>query len=224
MKKKETCKLKLLVLLSGNGSTLQAIINAIDSGQLDAEITAVISDQAHAYGLKRASAAHIKTQVIARDTDENRADYNHKLLEALQQQEADLIVLAGFMRILGPNIVSAYEGHIINIHPALLPKYPGLDTHTRALESGDTQHGSSIHFVTNTLDGGPLIAQAACPILATDTTTTLEDRVKKLEHQLYPHVLQWFAENRIQWSPEGVLLDGKILEPTKTLLTNLKPC
>ena len=180
MGKKESPHLSLVVLLSGHGSTLQAIIDAIQTHRLQAHIKAVISDKADVYGLKRATQANIPSTIVPRLASEARKQYDQKLLQAITNTQPDLVILAGFMRILGPELVAAFTGKMLNIHPSLLPKYPGLDTHARALANGDTKHGSSVHFVTNELDGGPLLAQVQCPILPNDTPETLEQRGQTL--------------------------------------------
>lgn len=189
---------RIAVLLSGQGSTLQAIIDAIQSKTLHAQICIVVSDQADAYGLSRAKAAGLKTLTLEKQPGEKRAAYDQRLRTALAHHHINLIVLAGFMRILSSVFVDTYAGRLINIHPSLLPKFPGLDTHARAIEAGETAHGTSVHFVDQSLDGGPLIAQAHCPILETDTPDTLKERVQKLEHTLYPQVIETLLNSKTQ--------------------------
>ena len=214
METKETPPFNLVILLSGNGSTMQAIIDAIHAGTLNANISTVVCDREDAYGLIRAQNAQLQTTLLIPEKNEERDNYNKRLLNTLVSFDPDLIVLAGFMRIIGPDIVKTFAGKILNIHPALLPKFPGLNTHAKAIASGETEHGTSIHFVTDELDGGPLIAQASCPIFPTDTVESLEARVKRLEHQLYPAVLQWFCEKRVQCLAQGVMLDEVLLTKT----------
>lgn len=202
---------RLAVLISGSGTNLQAIMAAIDNGRLDAEVTVVLSNRADAGGLARADAAGIATRVLDHRQYNSREAFDQAMIEALDDYRPDTVVLAGFMRILSPLFVRHYAGRLINIHPSLLPKYRGLHTHARALEAGDRQHGCSIHFVTEELDGGPLIAQAPLAILANDTVDSLSKRVQQREHLLYPLVLQWRAEQRLELNQNGVVLDGKPL-------------
>lgn len=200
-----TCK--LLVLISGNGSNLQAIIDACAAKTLGAEIVGVISNVPTAFGLERAKRAGIATAVVDHKAFASRADFDSAVLKTMQQFDVDLVVLAGFMRILSADLVNAYAGRMINIHPSLLPKYPGLHTHQRALEAGDTEHGCTIHFVTADLDGGPLIAQSRCPVLAGDDPATLAERVHPLEHTLYPAVIAWYASGRLRYQNGRAILD-----------------
>lgn len=195
---------KLVVLISGNGSTLQAIIDAIHHQQLHAEISAVFSNQADAYGLQRAQQAHISTQVIAHQDFPSREQFDQALQNKIDSYQPDLVVLAGFMRILTPGFVKHYAGRLINIHPSLLPAYRGTHTYERALAAQEKMHGTSVHYVTEELDGGPLIAQAALPILPDDTPETLRARTQQLEHRFYPQVIEWIATQQISWQ------DGKI--------------
>lgn len=204
-----TCK--LLVLISGNGSNLQAIIDASAAGSMPADIIGVISNVPTAYGLERAKQAGIPTAIVDHKTFASRAEFDAALLKTMQQFDADLVILAGFMRILSADLVNAYAGRMLNIHPSLLPKYPGLHTHQRALEAGDTEHGCTIHFVTADLDGGPLIAQGRCPVLPEDSPATLAARVHPLEHVLYPQVIAWFANGRLRYRNGHAILDDKPL-------------
>lgn len=204
-----TCK--LLVLISGNGSNLQAIIDACADKTFGAEIVGVISNVPSAFGLERAKRAGIATAVVDHKAFASRAEFDATLLQAMQQFDADLVVLAGFMRILSADLVNAYAGRMLNIHPSLLPKYPGLHTHQRALEAGDAEHGCTIHFVTADLDGGPLIAQGRCPVLPGDDAATLAQRVHPLEHRLYPEVIAWYASGRLRYRQGQAVLDGEPL-------------
>ena len=181
--------LSIVVCLSGNGSTLQAIIDTIASGHCQAQIKAVISNNPDAYGLERARSNGIETHVINKNND--------LLLNTLLELNPDLIVLAGYMRILPESIVSAFTHEIINIHPSLLPKYPGLNTYERVLAAGDQQHGTTVHFVTADLDAGPIIRQSAVDVAPDDTPETLKQKVQALEHQLYPEVIQLFCEGKV---------------------------
>jgi len=202
--------LSLVVLLSGSGSNLQAIIDAIANG-LPAKITAVISNRDDAYGLERAAKSGIETRVLNHKPYPDRETYDQALIELIDSFQPDLIILAGFMRILSPRFVQHYQGRLLNIHPSLLPKHKGLHTHQRALEAGDTIHGASVHFVTEELDGGPVVLQAQVPVEANDTEERLAARVLKQEHIIYPQVIRWFAEGRITISNHQLEMDGKPL-------------
>ncbi len=201
--------LPIVVLLSGSGSNLQAIIDRISEGRLNARIMAVISNKADAYGLQRAQQAGIPTEVIEHHQFDSRESFDTQLIKTIDKYQPELIVLAGFMRILTDEFVNHYYGKMINIHPSLLPKYRGLHTHRRALEAGDNEHGLSIHFVSSKLDGGPVILQKTVPVMAGDTEQVLAQRVLAEEHKAYPQVIQWIAEKRLQLSGKQVLLDGK---------------
>jgi phosphoribosylglycinamide formyltransferase-1 len=198
-------------LISGSGTNLQAIMDARQHGNLDAEIAVVFSNRANAAGLERASLAGIPTASLDHRDYPSREEFDQAMINLLTPYAPDTVVLAGFMRILSSVFVRHYAGRLINIHPSLLPKYRGLNTHARALEAGDGEHGCSIHFVTEELDGGPLIAQAPLPVQTNDTVDSLSKRVQQREHYLYPQVLQWRAQNRLELTDNGVLLDGKPL-------------
>lgn len=201
--------LPIVVLLSGSGSNLQAIIDQIAEGRLNARIMAVISNKADAYGLERAKKAGIPTELIEHHQFDSRESFDAQLIKTIDKYQPKLIVLAGFMRILTDDFVNHYYGRMINIHPSLLPRYRGLHTHRRALEAGDFEHGLTIHYVSSELDGGPVILQKTVPVLEGDDEQTLAQRVLEQEHQAYPQVIQWIAENRVQVSGNQVLLDGK---------------
>ncbi len=201
--------LPIVVLLSGSGSNLQAIIDRITEGKLNARIMAVISNKADAYGLQRAQQAGIPTEVIEHHQFDSRESFDTQLIKTIDKYQPELIVLAGFMRILTDEFVNHYYGKMINIHPSLLPKYRGLHTHRRALEAGDKEHGLSIHFVSSELDGGPVILQKSVPVMTGDTEQILSQRVLTEEHNAYPQVIQWIAEKRLKLSGNQVLLDGK---------------
>lgn len=206
--------LKLVVLLSGNGSTLQAIIDAIAAKRLNARICAVISDQPKAFGLQRAETAAIPTHILSRKLYSNRKTFDAGLQQCIADYQPDLVILAGFMRVLGPELVDAFAGKMLNVHPALLPKYPGLHTYERVLAAGDKYHGSTVHIVTKDCDAGPSIAQVRTEIRKDETLQSLEQRVKLLEQSLYLHVIQWFAERRVQWVGDHVTLGGTVLPET----------
>ena len=202
---------QLAVLISGSGTNLQAIMDAQKAGTLDAEIAVVFSNRANAAGLERAAQAGIPTASLDHRDYPDREQFDQAMIEVLTPYAPDTVVLAGCMRILSAVFVRHYAGQLINIHPSLLPKYRGLNTHARALEAGDSEHGCSIHFVTEELDGGPLIAQAPIAVHANDTVDSLSKRVQQREHLLYPQVLQWRAQDRLELTDNGVVLDGKPL-------------
>ena len=202
---------QLAVLISGSGTNLQAIMDAQKAGTLDAEIAVVFSNRANAAGLERAAQAGIPTASLDHRDYPDREQFDQAMIEVLTPYAPDTVVLAGFMRILSAVFVRHYAGQLINIHPSLLPKYRGLNTHARAMEAGDSEHGCSIHFVTEELDGGPLIAQAPISVHANDTVDSLSKRVQQREHLLYPQVLQWRAQDRLELTDNGVVLDGKPL-------------
>ena len=196
--------LKLAVLISGNGSNLQSIIDAIDSGQLNAEIKAVISNNRQAYGLVRATQHGLHTWVMEDAEFADRNQFDDVLQHYLEAVDPDFIILAGFMRILGPRIIQAFANRILNIHPSLLPAYKGLNTHQRVLDNNEKEHGVSIHLVTEKLDDGPLILQASYPINPGDTVEDLQRRGHRLEHQMYPQVLRWLSDRSL------VIADGQL--------------
>lgn len=198
----------LVVLISGNGSNLQAIIDACQKQNITAKISAVFSDNPTAYGLERAKQASIPTVVMQKADYVDNQTYDASLMTELAQYQPDLIVLAGYMRILTPRFVSHYLGKIINIHPSLLPKYPGLNTHRKALANGDKEHGTSIHFVTEKLDAGPIILQAKVPIFVEDQPQDIIARVQTQEHRIYPLVINWFVEGRLVMVNNSAFLDG----------------
>ncbi len=204
-----TCK--VVILLSGSGSNLQAFIDAVANGGLNASIVAVISNKPAAYGLERAQKAGIKTELVDHKQFADRESFDHTLAERIEAYQADLVILAGFMRILTPGFVSQFKGRLLNIHPSLLPKYPGLHTHQRAIDAGDSLHGATVHFVTEELDGGPAIIQAQVPIIKNDTEDSLAARVLKQEHKIYPLAASWFAKGQLELKNEKVLLDEQSL-------------
>lgn len=204
-------KKRIVVLISGSGSNFQAILDHCQQGSIDAEIVAVISNKSDAFGLKRAEMANITHHFIDHRAFQGRVEFDQAMIAQIDSYQADLVVLAGFMRILSPEFVRHYTGRLLNIHPSLLPRYKGLDTHQRALEAGDLEHGCTVHFVTEELDGGPLIIQAKTPIHTSDTLESLQSRVHGLEHQIYPLAVSWFCAGRLEQTDEGVRLDGVLL-------------
>ena len=215
---------KLVVLVSGNGSNLQAIINQIDAGQLDARIAGVISDKPDAYGIQRAARHEIPTTILVANNDESRESYDMRLQTAIDSFQPDWIIMAGFMRILSDALVEQYLGRLINIHPSLLPKFKGLNTHQRALQAGEAQHGASVHFVTPKLDDGPVIMQGRIAVHPHESADELKQRVHRIEHQIYPNVVQLLCHQRISYRDGHVLFDDKLagqpLTPTVQVAEN----
>lgn len=206
-------KIRVVVLISGGGSNLQAIIDASRAAEFPAQVVAVFSNRPAVHGLARAADAGIPGKVIEHSGFTDRAAFDQALQYEIDQYRPDLVVLAGFMRILTPEFVANYQGRMLNIHPSLLPKFPGLHTHRRALDENQSEHGTTVHFVTAQLDGGPAIIQAKVPVNNDDTEQTLADRVLQQEHKIYPIAVRWFAEGRLKLIEEKVLLDGLILPP-----------
>jgi len=212
----DTCD--VVVLLSGTGSNLQALIDSDDVKASPANIRAVISNRADAYGLQRAKDAGIDTRVLDHKAFEGREAFDAALIKVIDEFKPKLVVLAGFMRILSAEFVRHYQGRLLNIHPSLLPKYKGLHTHQRALEAGDGEHGCSVHFVTEELDGGPLVVQAVIPVESDDSPHSLAQRVHAQEHRIYPLAVRWFAEGRLSLDERGALLDGQLLAASGHLI------
>ncbi|AOT08977.1 phosphoribosylglycinamide formyltransferase [Pseudoalteromonas luteoviolacea] len=202
---------RIVVLISGSGSNLQAIIDHCQSGDINGEIVTVISNKADAYGLTRAEQARIKTSVLSHKDYDSREAYDEQLAKLIDSCNPDLVVLAGFMRILTPDLVQKFKGKMLNIHPSLLPKYQGLNTHQRAIDANDAYHGASVHFVTEELDGGPVIVQAKVAILPEDTAETLAKRVHEQEHVIYPLVVKWFSEHRLTMEADYAVFDKQPL-------------
>lgn len=212
-------KTRLVVLISGRGSNLQAILDGAANGALPVDIKAVISNRPDAYGLERARQAGVPALTLDHKTFPERHAFEVALQRLIDAYEPDLVIMAGFMRILNPRFVEHYRGRMFNIHPSLLPKFRGLHTHERAIAAGEREHGASVHFVTAELDNGPLIIQARVPLLPGDDPDTLAARVLKQEHVIYPLAIRWFAEGKIRLEGETVLFDDqplttpRILEP-----------
>jgi phosphoribosylglycinamide formyltransferase-1 len=206
----------IAVLISGRGSNMRAIHEASCKPNAPFEIRAVLSDQPAAPGLEYAQRAGIATEVLAKTGFARREDYDAELQVRLAPYSAQLIVLAGFMRILSGAFAAAHLGRMLNIHPSLLPAYPGLHTHRRALNAGDKQHGATIHFVTAELDGGPRILQARVPVLENDDETSLSARVQAAELKIYPMVVRWYCEGRLSMRDNAAWLDGiQLREPVQ---------
>jgi phosphoribosylglycinamide formyltransferase-1 len=202
-------KIRLVVLISGRGSNLQAILDQAASGELPVEIAAVISNRPGVHGLERARRAGVPALELDHKNFADRPEFESALIEQIDRHQPDLVILAGFMRVLTAGFTEHYRGRLLNIHPSLLPKFRGLHTHERAIAAGETEHGASIHFVTAELDGGPVIAQARVPVLPDDDPDTLAARVLEQEHRLYPQAIRWFAEGRLRLDGERALFDGK---------------
>ena len=203
---------RIVVLVSGRGSNLQAIVREIEAGRLDAKVVAVLSDRPGAAALPWAQARGIETAVLEPKSYSGREPYGAALAELIDSYAPDLLVLAGFMRILSDAFVNRYLGRALNIHPSLLPKYTGLHTHRRALQAGDREHGASVHFVTPELDGGPVVLQATVPVLPGDDEERLAARVLKEEHVIYPECIGWFAVRRLEFKDGRPWLDGQPLD------------
>lgn len=203
---------RTVILISGSGSNLQSFIDRLHPDQ--ANIVAVISNRADAYGLERAAKAGIPTAVLDHRAYPDRACYDQALAELIDTHAPELVILAGFMRILTSSFVSHYAGRLLNIHPSLLPKYTGLHTHQRALEAGDSEHGATVHFVTEELDGGPAIMQSHVPVLPDDSIESLAERVRQTEHLLYPLAASLYIRGRLRLVEGQACLDGKPLTPS----------
>jgi len=204
--------LRLGVLISGRGSNMQAVARACLEKRVNAEVAVVLADRDTAGGLAIAQQLGINAEVVAWKSFVERAAFERELIARLEAHRVAIIVLAGFMRVLSPEFASQYEGRIINIHPALLPLYRGLNTHSRVLAAGDAQHGASVHFVTAELDGGPVILQSRLDVRPGETEHDLAARVLATEHVILPRVIGWLAEGRLIWRDGRPWLDGQPLE------------
>lgn len=200
----------LVVLISGSGSNLQAIIDAIANKQLNAEIKAVISNKENIAGLERAVKANIPTQVIKHQQYPDRETFDRAMIEFIDPLQPDMVILAGFMRILSNDFIDHYHNRLINIHPSLLPKYKGLNTHQQAIDNHDKIHGASVHYVNHELDSGPIVIQAEVPVYMEDTVETLAERVLHEEHKIYPLAIQMHIEGRITFDQQ-LRVDGHVL-------------
>jgi phosphoribosylglycinamide formyltransferase-1 len=211
---------RIAVLISGSGSNLQALIDASRRGDMAGDIALVISNKAEAYGLQRANKAGIDTVVIDHREFECREVYDQAIAAELNKVQPNLIVLAGYMRILSHEFVEKYRGRLINVHPSLLPKYPGLHTHKRAIEAGDSDHGATVHFVTEELDGGPPIVQGRISISNSDEAELASRVQQEIEHRIYPLAVDWFLNGRLQFSDNHAYLDRELIPPSGIQWTN----
>ena len=206
---KASCR--IVVLISGNGSNLQAIIDHCGNDQTSAEVVSVISNVQSAFGLERARSAGIDAHCLDHREFVSRSAFDEALATLVEGFRPDLVVLAGFMRFLSPSFVDHFAGRLVNIHPSLLPRYPGLDTHKRAIADGAKEHGATLHFVTRDLDAGPVIIQGRVEVLEDDSEHTLATRVQEVEHRIYPEAVSWFASGRLRLQDDVALLDGQPL-------------
>jgi len=204
---------RIVVLVSGQGSNLQAILDACRQGRIHGSVAAVFSNKAEAYGLTRAREAGVPAHALAADQFADREAFDRQLMLGIDAYAPDLVILAGYMRILSAAFVARYAGRMLNIRPSLLPKYPGLHTHRQAIANGDEEHGTSVHFVTEELDGGPVILQAKVPVFAGDTEEEVTARVQHQEHAIYPLVAGWFVDGRLKMQDGAAWLDGERLPP-----------
>lgn len=211
MSMSNTPLLRVVVLISGSGSNLQALIEGIAKGDLPIEITAVISNRPDVFGLTRAEQAGLVTKVLDHKGFASREAFDTELMQVIDSYTPDLIVLAGFMRILTPEFTQHYLGRMLNIHPSLLPKFQGLHTHQRALDAGESHHGVTVHFVTAELDGGPAAIQAKVPVLQGDDANLLAKRVQRQEHVIYPLAVKWFAQGDLKMANGKAVLKGELL-------------
>lgn len=203
----------IVVLISGNGSNLQAIIDACAQKKIKGTIRAVFSNKADAFGLERAREAGIAQHTLTASHFASREAFDRELMHEIDAYAPDVVVLAGYMRILSTDFVHHYQGRLINIHPSLLPKYPGLNTHRQVLENGDNEHGTTVHFVTDELDGGPVILQAKVPVFEGDDEADITARVQAQEHAIYPLVVSWLVEGRLEMRANHAWLDNAPLPP-----------
>lgn len=209
--------MRLAILISGAGSNMVAIARACSQGLVPAEVAVVISDKPEAGGIQRASdlglaVAVVDANAFRREGRLDRAAFEAALDRQIITHAADAVVLAGFMRVLSAQFVARYPGRMLNIHPSLLPRYAGLDTHARVLAAGDREHGVTVHFVTAELDGGPAVIQSKVPVLPGDDVASLSARVHAAEHIIYPMAIQWLASGRLQWNDGRPTLDGRALD------------
>ena len=212
--------MSIVVLISGSGTNLQAIIDAAQTGKINVEIKAVISNRPDAKGLERAHAANIPALLINHKDYADRESFDQALQQLIDQYSPKLIVLAGFMRILSEAFVNHYAARMLNIHPSLLPHFPGLHTHQRALDAGHQQHGATVHFVTNELDSGPAVIQSIMDINQDDTADSLANRIHTQEHIIYPMAIGWFAKGRLVCRNNQAYLDDRLITTPPRWINN----
>ena len=205
---------RISILISGRGSNMEAFLAAQQQRSLSGNVVRVISNRPSAAGLQTAKAHGIPTAIVDHTLFDSRESFDEALANVVAEDQPDAVVLAGFMRILTPIFINRFAGKLLNIHPSLLPKYPGLNTHKRAIENGDSEGGATVHYVTNELDGGPPILQARVPIRQNDTDVTLAARILEYEHKIFPEAVNWHLEGRLYQHAEGAVLDGKKLSTT----------
>lgn len=207
---------RIVVLISGNGSNLQAIIDGCLDNTIAGQVVGVVSNKANVYGLERADNCEIANTVLDHKAYDSRESYDQALIKVIDQYRPDVVILAGFMRILTAAFVNHFHGRMLNVHPSLLPKYQGLNTHQRAIDAGDIEHGVSVHFVTEELDGGPVVLQAKVPVFPEDSADDLALRVHHQEHRIYPMVTNWFCLGRLEMKQQdnifAAFLDGEQLQ------------
>lgn len=211
---------RIVILISGTGSNMVTIAEQARAGEIPGLVAAVICNRPDATGIQHARDRDLPTEVLDHKEFDSREAFDAALIPVIDQYQPDLVVLAGFMRILSADFVRHYQGRMLNIHPSLLPKYQGLNTHQRAIDAGDKEHGVSVHFVTEELDGGPVVIQAAVPVLEDDDAATLQRRVQQQEHVIYPIAVKWFVEGRLKMSNTGVTLDKQALPANGVRLTD----
>jgi phosphoribosylglycinamide formyltransferase-1 len=216
-------KARLVVLASGNGSNFQAIIDACEAGRLDAEVVRLIVNRPGAYALERAKRHGIPAEVIDHEHYADREHFDAALADAVADAQPDWIIMAGFMRILTERFVDRFQGRLINIHPSLLPKYPGRSTHARALKAGDRQHGATVHFVTPTVDAGPPIVQGRIDIQADDTPERLKQRIHDIEHRIYPLAIEWLIEGRMDFDRASARTTPAVVDASGALIVPPDP-
>jgi len=202
--------MRAVILISGHGSNLQSLI--VNAKKIDLEICSVISNKRDAFGLRRAEVANIESHFVNPSLFDSKDDFDKELISIIDELDVSLIVLAGYMKILSSEFISHFSGKILNIHPSLLPKFPGLNTHQKAIDAEVKYHGASVHFVTEELDGGPVISQEIVEVDSKDTEYSLAQKVLEKEHILYPKVIHWYTQNRLKLINKNcITFDGKIL-------------
>ncbi len=219
MKSEQAEPARIVVLISGSGTNMLAIAESCIKKEMDAEIVAVISNRPAVAGIERAEKLNIATNIVDHTEFASREEFDVNLIRAIDEHSPDIVILAGFMRILTADFVRRYKGKLVNIHPSLLPKHKGLNTHKHALEAGDKEHGVTVHFVSEELDGGPNIIQAVVPVLDDDNAQTLQVRVQAQEHIIFPIAIKWLAEGRLSMIKGDAYFDNQALPETGLQLT-----